>query len=83
LGQHAPVGRWCQAVLAPEDAALTVADGGIDIDFAGTSPMVGRGVNVPMIYTEAMASFGVRSVVGGGIPNNAGSLRPVGEEMAP
>ena len=58
-------------------AALTIADGGIDIDFAGTSDRVARGINVPMIYTEAMASFGVRGVVGGGIPNNAGSLGPI------
>jgi N-methylhydantoinase B len=58
-------------------AALTIADGAIEVDFAGTSGKVGRGINVPMIYTEAMASFGVRSVVGGRIPNNAGSLSPV------
>jgi N-methylhydantoinase B len=58
-------------------ASLTITDGEIEIDFAGTSPKVGRGINVPMIYTEAMASFGVRAVVGGRIPNNAGSLSPV------
>ena len=79
-----PEGRYESAMTidgvdAPLEirAALTIKDGGIDIDFAGTSPMVERGVNVPMIYTEAMASFGVRSVVGGRIPNNAGSLLPV------
>ena len=58
-------------------ATLTIKDGEIEIDFSGTSPMVGRGINVPMIYTEAMASFGVRAVIGGGIPNNAGSLSVV------
>jgi N-methylhydantoinase B len=58
-------------------ASLTIGDGEIAIDFTGTSDKVSRGINVPMIYTEAMASFGVRSVVGGRIPNNAGSLLPV------
>jgi N-methylhydantoinase B len=58
-------------------ATLVIVDSEIEIDFTGTSPKVGRGINVPMIYTEAMASFGVRAVVGGRIPNNAGSLKPV------
>jgi N-methylhydantoinase B len=58
-------------------ASVKIADGEIEVDFAGTSDKVGRGINVPMIYTEAMASFGVRAVVGGRIPNNAGSLKPV------
>ena len=79
-----PDGRFSQSMQidgldAPLElrASLTIAGGEILIDFAGTSAAVGRGINVPMIYTEAMASFGVRSVVGGRIPNNAGSLRPV------
>jgi len=79
-----PPGRYTHAMRidgldTPIDlcAALEIGEGQIVIDFDGTSPMVGRGVNVPMIYTEAMASFGVRSVVGGRIPNNAGSLAPV------
>ena len=58
-------------------ATLTIAEGEIAVDFAGSSPQVERGINVPMIYTEAMASFGVRCVVGGEIPNNAGSLAPI------
>lgn len=58
-------------------ASMLIGNDGIEIDFDGTSPMVRRGINVPMIYTEAMASFAVRSVIGGAIPNNAGSLAPV------
>ncbi len=58
-------------------ARLTLGAGAAHIDFSGSSPQVGRGINVPMIYTEAMACFGLRSVIGGRIPNNAGSLRPV------
>ncbi|MDH3594899.1 MAG: hydantoinase B/oxoprolinase family protein [Rhodospirillales bacterium] len=58
-------------------AAMTIGPGGIDVDFTGTSPVSGYGINVPITYTQAYASFGVRCVVGGAIPNNAGSLAPV------
>ena len=79
-----PAGRYSHAMTIDGmdspltlRASLEIRDGAIEVDFAGTSDKVGRGINVPMIYTEAMASFGVRSVIGGRIPNNAGSLAPV------
>jgi N-methylhydantoinase B len=58
-------------------AKLTIAGDGIDIDFAGTSGVSPRGINVPLTYCEAYASFGVRCVIGSKVPNNAGSLEPV------
>lgn len=58
-------------------AALTIGEDGIDIDFSGTSPISSYGINVPLTYTQAYASFGVRCVIGGSVPNNAGSLAPV------
>lgn len=58
-------------------AAVTVDDTGIRVDFDGTSPVSSYGINVPITYTEAYASFGVRCVVGSRVPNNAGSLEPV------
>ena len=57
--------------------ALTVAGERIAIDFAGTSGLSSYGINVPLNYTEAYASFGVRCVIGNDVPNNAGSLAPV------
>ena len=53
---------------------VTISDSGIDVDFSGTSPVCGHGINVPLTYTQAYASFGVRCVVGNDVPNNAGSL---------
>ncbi len=53
---------------------LTVDEGGVDVDFAGTSPASAHGINVPLTYTQAYASFGVRCVIGNDVPNNAGSL---------
>lgn len=58
-------------------AALTIAEDGISVDLAGTSPASGFGINVPMAYTLAYCSFGIRCVVGPAIPNNAGSLEPI------
>ncbi|MDP6565603.1 MAG: hydantoinase B/oxoprolinase family protein [Alphaproteobacteria bacterium] len=58
-------------------AALTIADDGIAVDFAGTSPVSNFGINVPITYTQAYASFGVRCLVGPMVPNNAGSLSAV------
>ena len=57
--------------------ALTIAGDAIDVDFAGSSGLSPYGINVPLNYTEAYASFGVRCVVGNDVPNNAGSLQPV------
>ncbi len=58
-------------------ARLTIGDDAIDVDWAGTSPQSAFGINVPLTYCQAYASFGIRSVVGNVIPNNAGSLEPI------
>ncbi len=54
--------------------SLTIGADGIDIDFGGTSKTAVHGINVPLTYTQAYASFGARCVIGNDIPNNAGSL---------
>lgn len=54
--------------------AVTIGEDGIDVDFEGTSAVCGHGINVPLTYTQAYASFGVRCVIGNDVPNNAGSL---------
>lgn len=55
-------------------AAVLVGERGVDVDFSGTSGVSSHGVNVPLTYTQAYASFGVRCVIGNMVPNNAGSL---------
>ncbi len=57
--------------------AVTIDKATIHVDFDGTSGPSRYGINVPLNYTEAYASFGVRCVVGNDVPNNAGSLRAV------
>ncbi|MDG1197523.1 MAG: hydantoinase B/oxoprolinase family protein [Actinomycetota bacterium] len=76
-----PNGRWVSTmrvdgVDGPLDihTSLIVTDQEIKVDFAGTSSVQPYGINVPMSYTDAYTSFGVRCIVGPQIPNNAGSL---------
>ena len=57
-------------------AALTVKDATIEVDFAGTSGLSSRGINVPAPYTRAYACFGLKVVVAPEIPNNWASLAP-------
>jgi N-methylhydantoinase B len=61
---------------------LTIADGTVRIDFAGSSGASPWGINVPIAYTTAYAAFAVRCVIGNHIPNNAGSLATI-EVSAP
>ena len=51
--------------------------GGISLDFAGTSPPVDRGINVPFCYTRAMACYAVKCLTVPGMPNNEGAVAPI------
>ena len=63
-------------------AALTVHDGGMRIDYEGSSPASRYGINSPKCYTDAYSMFGVKCAVAPEVPNNAGSLSAV-EVVAP
>lgn len=58
-------------------AEMTVSADGIDVDFAGSSGISSYGINVPLCYTEAYATFGVKCIVAPDVPNNAGSLATI------
>jgi N-methylhydantoinase B len=57
-------------------ASLEIGDGEITVDYAGSSPVSGRGINSPRCYTEAYSVFGLKCLIAPAIPNNAGSLEP-------
>ncbi|MFI5002699.1 MAG: hydantoinase B/oxoprolinase family protein [Reyranellales bacterium] len=59
------------------EAALTIGADGIDVDFAGSAGVVQMGINVPLCYTEAYTSFGVKCIVAPHVPNNAASLATI------
>jgi N-methylhydantoinase B len=80
-----PHGRWRSRLQLDGIAGrgitiaccVTVGDGSVAVDFAGTSPAVPRGINVVLPYTRAYAAFGVKCVVSPDVPNNAGSLAAI------
>jgi N-methylhydantoinase B len=57
-------------------AAMAVLDDAIAVDFAGTSGLSQRGINVPAAYCRAYSCFGIKVVVAPEIPNNWASLAP-------
>jgi len=57
-------------------ASLDILDDAIEVDFAGTSGLSSRGINVPPAYCRAYSCFGLKCVVAPEVPNNWASLAP-------
>ena len=57
-------------------AAMTIHEDRIVVDYAGTSGLSNRGINVPAAYCRAYACFGIKCVVAPEVPNNWASLLP-------
>ena len=57
-------------------ARMDILDDAIEVDFAGTSGLSSRGINVPPAYCRAYACFGIKCVVAPEVPNNWASLAP-------
>jgi N-methylhydantoinase B len=79
-----PKGTWRHSLIADGvdtpirlEAALTVTEEAILVDFAGTEGPSPYAINVPLCYTEAYASFGVKCIVAPTVPNNAASLATI------
>ena len=73
---HAEIGSDGYEVPVRLRATMTIGPDGIEVDFAGTSGLSTRGINVPAAYARAYASFGIKVVVAPEIPNNTASLAP-------
>lgn len=76
-----PKGSWSNEMMTDgyDDpillaAKVSIEDDGVSVDFAGTSPVSRWGINVPLIYAKAYASYAIKCVVAPDIPNNAASL---------
>ncbi len=48
----------------------------IHCDFAGSSPVDKKGINVPLVYTKAYACYALKCAIAPDIPNNTASLAP-------
>ena len=57
-------------------AAMTILPDAIEVDYAGTSGLSSRGINVPPAYCRAYSCFGIKCVVAPEVPNNWASLLP-------
>ncbi|MBN9279377.1 MAG: hydantoinase B/oxoprolinase family protein [Hyphomicrobium sp.] len=53
---------------------ISVSPEGFAFDFRGTSPVVNRGINVPLCYTRAYCYFTFKTIVASNIPNNQAVL---------
>ncbi|WP_127103958.1 hydantoinase B/oxoprolinase family protein [Pararhodobacter zhoushanensis] len=76
-----PSGTWSSTLTtdgydAPVTLASTVSlrPDGVHVDFTGTDAPSRWGINVPLIYTKAYASYALKCVVAPDIPNNWASL---------
>jgi N-methylhydantoinase B len=76
-----PQGAWSNSLDtdgydAPVRLAATVQIAGdvVNVDFTGTDGVNPRGINVPIIYSKAYASYALKCVVAPEIPNNWASL---------
>ena len=55
---------------------LEIQDQQILCDFAGSSGIDKKGINVPLVYTQAYACYALKCAIAPEIPNNAASLAP-------
>ena len=56
--------------------AIDVKTDKILCDFGGTDGVDKKGINVPMVYTQAYACYALKCAIAPEIPNNAASLAP-------
>ena len=57
--------------------AATVKGDSISFDYSGTSPMVRRGINVPLCYTRAFSLYAMKCLTIPSLPNNEGAAAPI------
>lgn len=57
--------------------ALTVRDGTVEADYAGTTAQQPCAINCPLTYTYAMTAYAIRCAFLPDLPNNEGMFRPV------
>jgi N-methylhydantoinase B len=55
-------------------ATMTISDGEVVVDFAGSSGRSAKGINCPLNYASAYACFALKCALAPDIPNNEGAL---------
>ncbi len=57
-------------------ARLSIEENKVLCDFAGSSNLDKKGINVPLVYTQAYACYALKCAIAPTVPNNAASLAP-------
>lgn len=57
-------------------AQVGIEEDRVVCDFAGTSGIDKKGINVPLVYTQAYACYALKCAIAPEVPNNAASLAP-------
>ena len=65
------------------EVAVTIRDGAVEFDFAGTSAQVQGPVNIVPSGVYSAACYGVRAITDPSIPTNGGCFRPVTIKLPP
>lgn len=55
---------------------VEIGERSVHCDFAGSSGPDPKGINVPLIYTQAYGAYALKIAIAPEVPNNAGSLAP-------
>ncbi len=63
--------------------AVKVRGDGLVVDFAGSSPQVPWGINVPLCYTASYTTYALKCALAPSVPNNAGTFRAIGVTAPP
>ncbi len=76
-----PKGEWRNEILTDGydepialSASVAIREDRVHVDFSGSAPVSRFGVNVPLIYGKAYASYGLKCVIAPDVPNNWASL---------
>lgn len=56
---------------------VTIAGDAISVDYAGTDAQSRYGINVPLNYTAAYTTYGLKALISPEVPNNEGAFRPL------
>jgi N-methylhydantoinase B len=56
---------------------LTVKDGNVHVDFAGSSPQSRQGINCTFVYTHVWATYIMKCLAAPQLPNNDGTFAPI------
>jgi N-methylhydantoinase B len=66
---------WAEPITIK--AQVRIRGDELEVDFAGTSPSVDRGINVALNYSRGYTIYGIKCALSPDVPNNEGSFRPV------